>query len=161
MTAREMFDSAYLRVSNALGLEPDADQADECYRAVQGYAASLYDEAASRLGSRCRFMPKPVEWREALDEVVAEGEEDIRRERAEASQLRIVSRTYHCPTCHDTGWQPGRCTAQTKCGRCSKRGFLYDHDYVTECLCRPTNVVYQESIQRQRDRVPVAKGRTA
>jgi recombinational DNA repair protein (RecF pathway) len=158
MTPRELFDRAYLRTLVAAGAKPDDDHAEECWRAVKGFRASLYDNAASWLNATTKFLPKPAEWRNACEVVQAEQDE---RDRANLAlryeQETGRATTYHCPVCRDTGWEPGLCKSGQLCGRCSRTVHLYDHPYVTECLCRATNPMYQAKRLRQQTTVQAPK----
>jgi hypothetical protein len=157
MTPRELFEQAYLRTCHATGAKPDADHAEECYRAVQGYAASLFDAAASILAATTRFLPKAAEWREACAEAAA-AEDRAAREALERTWEHETERprTYHCPTCEDTGFEPQLCKAGQLCSSCQRGPHLYDHPYRIRCACWRTNPVLQRRRQVQQDLAQVS-----
>lgn len=150
MTPRELFDRAYLRTCHAHQVAPDESQAAECYEVVRVYPASLYDPAATRLNGMSKWLPKPAEWLEVVSDLASARERQEREDQAaEWARQAGTPTTYHCAVCHDTGWEPGDCTADHWCGRCRiHKQHLYDHPYVTECACRATNPVYQEKRHR-------------
>ena len=158
MTPREMFAAAYRRAAVAVGAEIDPAHVAECWTQADGFAAALYDAAATRLLSTAKFLPRPAEWREALRDLSLEQEQDARRDRE--AMLAGDERLYHCPVCQDTGWEPKVCTDRDWCGTCRRhKVHLYDHDYWTECLCRGSNEAYQVKIDKQR--AMVTRGKAA
>lgn len=74
-------------------------------------------------------------------------------------------RTYRCPVCQDTGWEPGKCTAVDWCQSCQRRGHRmsesreYIHTFVRACACRESNPVYLEKRDRNRQYVQGAQAK--
>jgi len=158
MTPREVFDAAYLRVCRAQNMLPDVEHAEECWRAVQRHPASLYDDAASRLNATCRFLPKPAEWIEACQDAAdaasrAARDDDDRAWAQEAERPR----TYACPTCQDTGFEPQFCQPGQLCSSCRRGPHLYDHPYRTRCACSQTNPVIERRRRAQRETTQAPK----
>lgn len=127
-----MFNAAYLRVCRGLAIAPDGDQSDECYRAVQGYPANLYDTAATRLLKSCRFLPKPSEWVEVLDSLSGEGPRSV------GAWNEVLTAPICCEVCGDTGLAPVRKVVNGQ-----------PWEGVAACACRPTNRNYQRKRGRQ------------
>jgi hypothetical protein len=151
-TSRELFWDAYQRTLVAGGWTLDEAHMEECWRQVQGFPASLYEAAATLLNGSCHFLPRPAEWRQACDQASA-AEDRAAREALERTWEHETERprTYACPTCEDTGFEPQFCQPGQLCTSCPRGPHLYDHPYRIRCACWRTNPVIQRRRLRQQE----------
>jgi hypothetical protein len=158
MTPKEAFLGAYTRVCKGRNRTIDREHAAEVWRVVGGYSSDLFDAVATRLNSSAEFFPSAPEWVKACEAI--DGERTMERVRAQvaAADHHRDERTYHCPSCRDSGLETGlKCTAMDWCGPCRRRGHRlypgrdYIHTYAAPCACRDGNPVWQASLaERQR-----------
>lgn len=149
MTNHELFAAAYRRTVAAFNPPDDPQHPAECWRAVQGFAGSLFSRAADLLNSRSRYLPRPSEWVEACTEARASEEAAARRERDALAESYANGRAYHCTACKDRGKELDlRCTPDALCPSCTRRGsHPYDHTWCRSCSCRDTNPVYRRYLE--------------
>lgn len=149
MTAKDQFVTAYQRTVAVFGEPAEPTDGAECWRAVSDIAAEVFDDTASRLIASLKWRPKPAEWRETAKALDGERAMTKFAEFAKQADHYRAEKTFHCPLCQDTGWEPGLCTAADWCHRCLDRryriqpGPAYTHTFVRVCLCRATNPSYQ------------------
>lgn len=149
MTPKQMFSAAYQRTLVATRASLDPAHFEECWRAVQAFHASMFDEAATRLNASATFLPKPAEWLEVCRAIDGERSMQEMRERAAAADAYLRDRTYHCPVCLDTGFEYRFCSENRQRwpnARPTDR-------YVTECECRATNPIWQKRLDARRANV--------
>lgn len=151
VTDRLEFAQAFNRLAVATRLptgEADAAMQQVYWNGLEDAPLDAVVAAAESLAKASIWFPKLAEWREASFKVRLETVLQLPDGREEPWR-------YECETCEDTGWEDHRCYPGTlkTCGRrhCVA-GNYFEHHYVTECPCRPTNRTYQ------RHRAVLAKG---
>lgn len=135
----------------AAATRADVDEATlEIYwRALHDVPIKLLEEASIELAATAKFMPKPVEWRQAVDEVLD------RRQRLQEiagpnGQPKLPGEIgeYECPVCENTGWE----FFEKECDRPAcvdrKPGETHTHRWTKRC----TNTFCQKARQQKAER---------
>jgi hypothetical protein len=105
LTPRVRFSRCILALATALRAEIDDPTMEIYWRAVRHAPIQLLESAAEELAGTARFMPKPAEWLQAVDELLD------RRARVQAiagpkGQPLLPGEIgeYQCEDCGNSGW---------------------------------------------------------
>ena len=131
----EMFETIFSRLASQLRwLDYRPDDTLNYFEALRDLPEPILHESAKRLATQAgrKFFPTTGEWRD-----VALGyEAELRRAAITGERVWKIE----CETCEDTGWEYFFCPGDITCGRTKTH---LPHNYVRECVCRPTNRTYQ------------------
>lgn len=137
-TPRQLFATMMLSLATATRAEIDEPTTELYWRALRDVPLQLLREAAVELAATAKFMPKPSEWRETVDELLD------RRDRLKAidqgrTQLQLPGEVgvYECPDCRNTGFvnEDRPCTKEWRC-RQFKEGETHTHTFAVRCSNR-------------------------
>lgn len=100
------------------------------FRAMRDVPMDLVRRSAVELAKTATFMPKPAEWRQAVDRVI-----DSRQVSGSQPLLPGEIGDYRCESCDNTGFvsseQP--CNRGPKCAKSYKAGESHTHTVATRC----------------------------
>jgi hypothetical protein len=135
---RGRFAKCILTLATATRGEVDEPTIEVYWRALIDVPMALIEEASIELAATAKFMPRPVEWRQAVDEVLD------RRQRMQAlagpsGQALLPGEVghYECDRCDNTGWEQivSDCTRAWRCPQFVD-GATHTHSAARRCTNR-------------------------
>lgn len=158
----ELFAQSLTGMIVAYGQQLDEARLFAYWEALQDIPIETVREAIAEGIRHCEFIPTIAVLRGLADRLTARHTESshlLNERRLLAGETPDISRadadrSYACRMCFDTGFVRHVCSPDQplddRCGNPLCKGSEYRaHTYLTPCLCRPTNPVFQRTIMKK------------